>query len=617
MSSAPIYFRTPEVINPPSEYMNCEVIGFSNDLRCSRNINANFKEFIERLIHIPDRVKDLIEIATYVFAVDRIVPRGPYDAVEYQKWSRKIALAICVRDVEFWNQKPIKEQLSKMLVFMTGDKEWNFHFEGGHKTDQFGLFDIQDNGIVQIENDPCVILFSGGADSLAGVLDLLETTSKKLILLSHQSSTKAMRTQRQLIKTIDQKYPNRVLHYQFECNLKGGRPAEESQRTRSFLFLSIAYAISCSINKYEIFVFENGITSLNLRRREELMNARASRTTHPKTVHNIEVFLSMFSNNQVYIKLPFISKTKSDVFQLISKYYRELIPSTVSCTSSFEKVLTTHCGRCFQCIDRRLAIYAANLQKYEQSSIYTFDIAKDVMEGITRTIAIDYVRQALEFYSSGPDYLFEEYATDLADIIEYYPIGNTETEKIEAIWSLYNRHANCIRGALISIRLENDDPFEPTPLKGSLLSIVDEREYLKPTVKRLMEEIIEILKVVGEMFVTERPKNENDLNTKIGTFLRSHDKKFRSEYPTVSFACAKVIPDHEWLTKDLLIEAKYIRTNTTPSVITEGIAADLTKYPGDKAILFVIYDPTHKIISDDIFTTDIEGKGRNRVLIIR
>jgi hypothetical protein len=85
----------------------------------------------------------------------------------------------------------------------------------------------------------------------------------------------------------------------------------------------------------------------------------------------------------------------------------------------------------------------------------------------------------------------------------------------------------------------------------------------------------------------------------------------------VSFACAQVVPDHLQLDADLLIEAKYIRGKTSPSKATEAIAADLTKYPPEKFILFVIYDPQHKILSDKTYCADIEGKGRNRVLIIR
>ena len=71
------------------------------------------------------------------------------------------------------------------------------------------------------------------------------------------------------------------------------------------------------------------------------------------------------------------------------------------------------------------------------------------------------------------------------------------------------------------------------------------------------------------------------------------------------------------LASDLLIEAKYLRGRTSPSKANEGIAADLTKYPATSFVVFVVYDPSHGIDNDSVFRSDIESKGRNRVMIIR
>jgi len=119
------------------------------------------------------------------------------------------------------------------------------------------------------------------------------------------------------------------------------------------------------------------------------------------------------------------------------------------------------------------------------------------------------------------------------------------------------------------------------------------------------------------MFKRNKPSDEIDLNQKLGALLRTHEDKVRSEHPTVSFACARVVPDHMVRQSDLLIEAKYIRGKTPPSKATDGIAADLTKYPSTSFILFVVYDPSHKINDDTTFCSDIEHKGRNKVLIVR
>lgn len=119
------------------------------------------------------------------------------------------------------------------------------------------------------------------------------------------------------------------------------------------------------------------------------------------------------------------------------------------------------------------------------------------------------------------------------------------------------------------------------------------------------------------MFHNERPKNEPDLNSKIGALLRSHGIKLKSEFPSASFAGANVVPDHTLVDSDLVIELKYLRGNTTPSKATEGMSSDLTKYPSDKFILFLVYDPDHAIKVDEDFKKDFELKGRCLVRILR
>jgi 7-cyano-7-deazaguanine synthase in queuosine biosynthesis len=580
-------------------------------------LRINFPQFVGHLIHVPDRFLDLLEIASYIFAADRIAYRGPAEAVEYQSWARNISFSIRVRDVDFWTQEPVKRSLSAAIEFMTGDEAWKFSFIDGHSTPSTGLFDSSSYSLSEILPDSEIVLFSGGADSLAGALEILTSSKKRVLLVSHQSSNIATRTQRQLFKVLDREFPNRVHHFQFECKIKGGRPAEESQRSRAFLFSTIGFVLAYALEKNDFYIFENGITSINLRRREDLMNARASRTTHPTTLKLLSDFFSYFGKKPISIHAPFMINTKSDVMTKISQYNPDLLTSTVSCTQSFERGQSTHCGKCFQCVDRRIAVYAAGLQKLEHSGIYNFDLVKDVMDPPTKTVAIDYVRQALDIYNSGPDYLYEEYAAEIAELGEDFPIGLTETDKIENIWKLYSRHAADVKKAIETMRLEHDDPFSYQPLPDSFLSIVESREYLKPDNQRLLDSINLTLSIIGEMFTDERPKNENDLNRKVGVFLRSHDNRFRSEYPTVSFACAKVVPDHELETADIIVESKYIRSNTSPSTANEGIAADLTKYPKEKLILFVVYDPDHRIRSDSVFKSEIEDKGRNRVLIIR
>ena len=85
----------------------------------------------------------------------------------------------------------------------------------------------------------------------------------------------------------------------------------------------------------------------------------------------------------------------------------------------------------------------------------------------------------------------------------------------------------------------------------------------------------------------------------------------------MSFAGGHTVPDHGNDDSDVLVEAKYLRGATTPNKVTDGIAADLTKYPRDKHILFVVYDPDRAIKDDQSFKSDFESQGRCTVLVVR
>jgi hypothetical protein len=179
------------------------------------------------------------------------------------------------------------------------------------------------------------------------------------------------------------------------------------------------------------------------------------------------------------------------------------------------------------------------------------------------------------------------------------------------------RHGENVATGIRAMRDLHDDPFAPLADR-SLLGLVARREHLKSEVMRLVDTIGRIvLTAIPDMFRSRRPADEPDLNQKVGALLRTHETKLRSEHPTVSFACSKIVPDHLILESDLLIESKYIRKGTPPAKASEGIAGDLTKYPPDAHILFLAYDPDHAIQSDDVFVSDFESRGRCTVKILR
>ena len=93
------------------------------------------------VLHLPDRVLDLLEIAAMSFVRIGLISRGSRANLEYHSWARSFHFAIKVRDFEFWNTFDVKEKLKAALVFMSGDRMYHFTFQPGHSTPQADMFD--------------------------------------------------------------------------------------------------------------------------------------------------------------------------------------------------------------------------------------------------------------------------------------------------------------------------------------------------------------------------------------------------------------------------------------------------------------------------------------------
>lgn len=462
------------------------------DLSDESLIKVKLPNFVQSVYHLPDRILDLLEIAAYVFSADRLISRGAKDALEYHSWSRYLNFTVKVRDFEFWQAEDTKQKLSKALEFTSGDFKYSFSFQPNHSTPPTSLFDREDFSISREEEDVDIILFSGGLDSLSGIIEKLETTDNKICLVSHRSGQPSTaKTQDKIFLALQRDYPNRLNHYKFHCSLRKSRAIEESQRTRAFLYTSIAYALSHAFSADKMYVFENGITTFNFPKRQDMINARASRTTHPKTLALISQLFSDIKASKFSIKTPYLWKTKSDIFELIKKFGQEkLISSAVSCSQAIGDKDATHCGGCSQCVDRKLSAYASHLDEFDDLGIYSFDFINQSFEDeYIKTMVIDYIRQAINFSELNIDFFYTKYLNELTDIVDFMP-GQPEEELIEKAWSICSRHGQQIIEAIKRINYIHNDPAKSnTP--NSLLDILSKKDYLEQPLKDELDRHLE------------------------------------------------------------------------------------------------------------------------------
>ena len=225
------------------EESSCTVLDYRGSGGRKPNVRLGLPDFVRSVYHLPPRCLDLMEIAAYVFAGDRLTHRGSKVGVEYHRWARNLHFVLRVRDHAFWSQPEVQDALKSALVFVTGDQAYEFTFQPGHNTPPTSLFDREEFQVVTTEG-LSIILFSGGLDSLTGTVQRLRETDDGICLVSHVSQGGTIKTQRRLAGALKRDYPQRVNHYQFRTHLQTVRAKEESQRSRSFLYGSIAFAPS-------------------------------------------------------------------------------------------------------------------------------------------------------------------------------------------------------------------------------------------------------------------------------------------------------------------------------------------------------------------------------------
>ncbi|MDZ4754592.1 MAG: hypothetical protein SGJ09_06415, partial [Phycisphaerae bacterium] len=155
--------------------------------------------------NLPDRLIDLVEIAAMVYIADQIAHRGADDVESMgANWRRHLRFEIPVRDHGFWTKSEVRSALVDLLSFLSEDcYEFVFSkFRSPPALDQYLEF-----GVDGAHAPPqSVILFSGGLDSLGGIVERVIRMREPAILVSHESSPKLRTRLRALRGMIDAAY---------------------------------------------------------------------------------------------------------------------------------------------------------------------------------------------------------------------------------------------------------------------------------------------------------------------------------------------------------------------------------------------------------------------------
>lgn len=335
-----------------------------------RNLLRNLHGLYQFLPRSPSPLaQDLLDIATTVYGADLGVPRG-----RNEDWVRHLELLAPVREPDFWQDRA--GELSYLLYVLTRD---SFHFTFAPRAAEVAP---EPTGATPRDAD-AVCLLSGGIDSLAGAL-MLQHTGRRPLLVCHQSGNPTvLQAQGHAAKLLATVAPGQAAMGSVRLLPDGRGPEgpaterEPSQRSRAFLFTSLALAAADALGVGEAYIPENGILTMALPLAAARVGGLSTRSTHPKVIALLNALAGDCGLPGVLTN-PFLYQTKAEI---IRDFLRPSlapfdIQKTVSCWAAGRS--SRQCGGCVACLVRRLAMLAAGLpdEAYELDTLGNPDSAR-------------------------------------------------------------------------------------------------------------------------------------------------------------------------------------------------------------------------------------------------
>lgn len=301
-------------------------------------------EILRRRLEPAPRAWDLLTIALSVVTADFTVLRDQSP----DGWTREIELDIAVADAPFWNTKA--EALGRALAFLTTDI-WILRFCDG------GILPAPPREPVRPPED-CVVLLSGGLDSLVGAIDL--AAAGRLPFAISQTVRGDGEKQIDFCATIG----GGLAHLQLNHNASTPGIQETSQRARSLIFIAFGVIAATALQRYHqgqdvtLFVCENGFIAINPPLTGGRLGSLSTRTAHPEFLGRLQSVLNA-AGLRVKIENPYSAKTKGEMLRECTDQdllKAEAVRST-SC-GRFQRFNYRQCGRCIPCQVRRAAFLA-------------------------------------------------------------------------------------------------------------------------------------------------------------------------------------------------------------------------------------------------------------------
>jgi len=403
---------------------NERIKGYDLVLIPGQNLYTGINSFMTHFKEATTLEIDLLNLSSAVYATDLALKRNPLE-----NYIRTIDFSIEV--VNFHAFERIKQNLVDALYTLSCDN-WTINFVHVKGEAEAPKKDNSKDGVV--------LLFSGGLDSLCGSA-YYASKGTPLELVSHINTNRITSgAQEQLYKAVKAHFKETVIN-RSEYRVNGRkRPKfpfpeerEDSQRTRSFLFLSLAALTARRIGYDKIIsISENGQFAIHLPLTSARVGPFSTHTADPKFVLIAqELFKLLLQMKSLSIENPFLYHTKGEILVHLPKELNEIIPQSVSCWKA-SRIEKNHCGECIPCFTRRIALESKGIVLKE----YGVDLFSEQIEKVSPD---DEGKRNLGDFLSFISVFNKTYKTDKSQLLFHFPELINDSFDYNAACDMYFR----------------------------------------------------------------------------------------------------------------------------------------------------------------------------------
>lgn len=335
---------------------------FNLDIEYLADDQAIWQEIVSQTLgNITPLMLDLWDVVRTIYLSDVRQKR-------LTEWTRHMEMKFQVRQPDVWRTEKVSDALRSVVSFAMRDS-CDLSFVG-RKAEP-----ILATGAFPFNAVSAVCLFSDGLDSLSGLIASIEQhKSGNFVAVSGITQKQVHGRIKKLHKQLEVFFGDRVksqtipLYRDGRAKFEGVE--EDSQRSRSFLYLALGAIIAKLYGIDQVETYENGIEMFSFPLKpcpEDLL--RQSRAMHPILLYRMSELISVLFEEPFRFIAPYAFRTKAEMLGFVKPEHKHLVELTQSCMNSRTG---QSCGHCEGCVLRRLSLQYATFDSCEDSYKYDF-----------------------------------------------------------------------------------------------------------------------------------------------------------------------------------------------------------------------------------------------------